>query len=67
MKGLSSSPKDLFTGHRRQTCIMVQGRFKQPLSLDDVITGQEFCRPAVNLPGKWLVESVLVKVWHSLD
>ena len=39
-----------------------QGRFKRPLSLEDTITGQDFSRPAVNLPAKWLLETVLVKV-----
>lgn len=62
VQGLSSAPKDLFVGQRRKTSITVQGRFKQACRLEDIITGQEFARPAVNLPAKWLVESVLVKV-----
>ena len=56
-------------GQRRKTSITVQGRFKQACGLEDIISGQEFDRPAVNLPAKWLVESVLIKVcpqtlWH---
>ena len=63
VQGLRSAPPDLFTGQHRKTSITIQGRFKQPAGLDDVVTGQEFSRPAVNLPAKWLVESVLIKVW----
>ena len=40
----------------------LQGRFKQELALEDVLTGQSFDRPARNLPPHWLVENVLVKV-----
>ena len=62
VQGLQTAPPDLFTGHQRKTSITIQGRFKQSAGLDDIVTGQEFSRPAVNLPAKWLVESVLIKV-----
>ena len=40
----------------------VQGRFKRPVSFEDLVTGQEFARPPRNLPAKWLVEKVLIRV-----
>ncbi len=60
-QGLPSTPKGLFDGKRRKTSITIQGRFKQELAFEDVVTGQEFGRPAQNLPAKWLVETVLIK------
>ena len=60
--GLPSAPKGLFEGRRRKTSITIQGRFKRELAFDDVVTGQEFARPAQNLPAKWLVETVLIRV-----
>ena len=36
VKGLPSAPQGLFKGKRRRSRISVQGRFKQPLSFDDV-------------------------------
>ena len=48
-------------GKRRKTAITLQGRFQQPLSLDDLVTGQEFPRAARNLPAKWLLETVLLQ------
>ena len=60
--GLQSSPQGLFSGQRRRTAITVQGRFKQAIGFEDVVTGQEFSRPAQNLPAKWLVETVLIQV-----
>ena len=62
--GLPSAPEGLFEGRRRKTSITMQGRFKQELAFEDVVTGQEFARPARNLPAKWLVETVLIKVGH---
>jgi hypothetical protein len=40
----------------------MQGSFKRPLLLDDVVTGQEFLRTPKNLPARWLVDTVLIKV-----
>ena len=40
MQGLATSPADLFAGRRRRTHVTVQGRFRAPLSFDDVLTGQ---------------------------
>lgn len=62
MAGLQSAPRGLFAGQRRRTAVTIQGRFKQELGFDDIITGQEFSRPAKNLPAKWLVETVLISV-----
>lgn len=66
-QGLPSSPDGLFEGKRRKTSITMQGRFKRELAFDDVVTGQEFARPAQNLPAKWLVETVLIRVSVSLQ
>ena len=49
-------------GKRRRTSLTFQGRFKQPLSMEAVVSGQEFFRPAQNLPAKWLVDTVLIQV-----
>ena len=66
VQGLESTPPDLFAGKNRKTSVTFQGRFKEPAGFDDVVTGQEFGRPAVNLPAKWLVESVLIKASPSM-
>ena len=60
-QGLPSTPKGLFEGKRRKTSITIQGRFKQELAFEDVVTGQEFGRPAQNLPAKWLVWTMVIK------
>ena len=62
VQGLANAPPDLFANRARKTSLTVQGVFKRPCGLDDVCTGQEFSRTPVNLPAKWLVESVLIKV-----
>ena len=43
----------------------MQGRFLQALPFDSVVTGQELLRPAQNLPARWLVNTVLVRVRHA--
>ena len=63
-QGLPTTPEGLFEGQRRKTSITIQGRFKRELDFEDVVTGQEFGRPAQNLPAKWLVETVLIKVGY---
>lgn len=50
-----------FAGRRRRSLVTVQGRFRRPVPLDDLVTGQEFGR-VENLPPAWLVEGVLLKV-----
>ena len=62
VQGLDTSPPDLFKGKRRKTAIVVQGTFKEPLLFEEVLTGQEFGRTPTNLPARWLVDSVLLKV-----
>jgi Protein of unknown function (DUF1769) len=49
-------------GKKRKSRLTVQGKFKRPMRFNDVVTGQVLSRPAKNLPAKWLVEQVLVKV-----
>lgn len=44
----------------------VQGRFRRPVPLDDLVTGQEFSR-VENLPAAWLVEGVLLKIARAVS
>lgn len=62
IKGLPTSPPDLFEGQKRKTLITIQGKFKRKLLYNDLVSGQEFFRPLKNIPSMWLVESVLLKV-----
>lgn len=66
IKGLPSSPPNLFEGSKRKSMIAVQGRFQQEFPLDQLFTGQDFRRPARNLPPAWLVNSVLLRVARAL-
>ena len=45
-----------FEGHRRVSVNYVQGRFKRRLPLDQVLTGQTFQRPLVNMPSQMLIK-----------
>ena len=45
---------------------MVQGRFKQQLPYDDVFTGQEFFRPLLDMPAKWMI-NVLLRIARKLS
>ena len=65
-KGVPSTPAQYFEGQRRKTVMALQGRFKRPVSVEDLVTGQEFARPPRNLPAKWLVEKVLIRVCARL-
>lgn len=64
--GLESTPKDLFQGKKRKTHLIVQGKFKKRLEVDDVVTGQEFARPLKHLPAQTLF-SVLLKFAKKLS
>lgn len=66
VKGLPSSPPDLFKGKRRRSRLSIQGRFLKRTCMEDVITGQEFSR-ATNLPAKWLVDQVLIKLAKKIN
>lgn len=39
----------------------MQGRFREGVGFEDLVTGQEFGR-AKNLPPAWLLDNVLLKV-----
>jgi len=67
VQGLPNSPPDLFANRNRKSSITVQGVFRRPSGLDDICTGQEFSRAPTNLPPKWLVESVLIKIARSIS
>lgn len=62
IRGLGSSPPDLFKGSKRQSLIVIQGRFTRPVPLNNLCTGQVFAQPLRNLPPAWLVDNVLLKV-----
>jgi hypothetical protein len=63
IKGLESTSDAAFVGGtKRKTVFRLQGRFKRAVGVQDLVTGPEFSRAPKNLPVKWLVESVLIKV-----
>jgi hypothetical protein len=64
--GVNSAPSNLFAGKKRRSHLVVQGQFKEPLSFDDVVTGQEFKRPLKKLPAMLLIKALL-KVAASLS
>lgn len=61
-KGVPSQPGRLFHGQRRKSSITVQGRFKRPVVMSHLVTGPEFTRGFVNLPARWFVEGVLLRI-----
>lgn len=61
-KGVGSQPAGLFKGQRRKSSITVQGRFTRPTVMSHLVSGPEFSRAFVNLPAKWFVEGVLMKI-----
>jgi hypothetical protein len=46
-----------FSGRRRLFQMIVQGRFKESLSLNEVLTGHEFVKPLQNLPHPWILKA----------
>lgn len=57
-----------FQSRRRQFQVICQGKFKEPISVSDVLTGHEFSRPLKNLPAGWVVrttESIIKKLAPS--
>lgn len=63
VRGLPGTPaaEAMFVGRQRRTLFSVQGRFRQAVPVDDLVTGQQFSR-LQGLPPAWLVEGVLFKV-----
>jgi hypothetical protein len=53
----AASDAEYFLGRRRRFQAIVQGRFKEPLKLSDVLTGHEFTRPLKGLPPPWVVSA----------
>eukprot|EP00959_Pyramimonas_sp_CCMP1952_P448067 9382412-Pyramimonas_sp.AAC.1 len=52
--------QDYFEGYRRKSQIVVRGVFKQEVKFAHVLTGQEFDKPLLNLPGN-TIQSLVVK------
>ena len=48
---------EYFLGRRRKFQAIVQGRFKEPLKVSDVLTGHEFVRPLKGLPPPWVLSA----------
>lgn len=46
-----------FRGRRRLFQTIVQGRFKEPLLVSEVLTGHEFVRPLQHLPYPWMIKA----------
>ncbi len=46
-----------FKGRARKFQAIVQGTFKEPLNVSDVLTGHEFVRPMKNLPPHWILRA----------
>ena len=44
----------------------MQGRFREPLSFDDVLTGQAFAR-LDNLPAPWFIDNVLLTAARAIN
>jgi len=48
---------EYFLGRRRKFQAIVQGRFKEPLRVSDVLTGHEFIKPLKGLPPPWVLSA----------
>ena len=53
----AAADAEYFLGRRRKFQAIVQGRFKEPLKLSDVLTGHEFAKPLKGLPPPWVVSA----------
>eukprot|EP00798_Chlamydomonas_sp_ICE-L_P022718 gene22718-29881_t len=62
LKGLPSTKPAQFEGVKRHSWIAIQGKFKTPISVDTLITGQEFDRPFEGLPPRWLLDKVFLSL-----
>ncbi|KAK9846357.1 hypothetical protein WJX81_002348 [Elliptochloris bilobata] len=56
--GLPTSPTTLFKHRRRRSHLVIQGRFREPVPLDAVLTGQTLARPLTRLPSPWLMRAL---------
>mmetsp|Transcript_31648 Transcript_31648/g.41824 ORF Transcript_31648/g.41824 Transcript_31648/m.41824 type:complete len:748 (-) Transcript_31648:124-2367(-) len=56
---MPTSPADYFNGRSRLFQVAVQGEFKKRVRTDQVLTGQCYRKPFVNLPARWLIRSGL--------
>lgn len=57
---------EYFNNRSRQYMWTVQGRFKQRMRFDEVVTGQEFGRPFRNTPSSTIVKRGLNMLKHKL-
>jgi hypothetical protein len=55
IRNVPSTPEEIFNGKARKIQICIQGKFKEPVPIDDLMFGQYMIRPMVNLPSRWLL------------
>lgn len=58
--GLESAPPGLFQGRKRKTHLVVQGQFKRAMNFSEVLTGQEFERKLLHIPGMRVLNVLLI-------
>lgn len=66
VRHLGSTPAQLFRGKKRLSWVVIQGRFKRPVSLDTLVTGHEFHRAFRNLPAPWFMENMLLPLARKI-
>jgi hypothetical protein len=66
VRHLGSTPGHLFRGKKRLSWVVIQGRFKRPVSLDTLVTGHEFSRAFRNLPAPWFLENMLLPLARKI-
>ena len=54
-RNVPSAPEEVFNGKARKIQICIQGKFKEPVPIDDLMFGHSMIRPMVNLPSRWLL------------
>ena len=57
--GVGNHQGGYFDGRKRRMQLLVQGHFKRELRMDEVQTGQEFSRPLLRLPARWLITACM--------
>eukprot|EP01023_Acetabularia_acetabulum_P034283 TRINITY_DN32189_c0_g2_i1.p1 TRINITY_DN32189_c0_g2~~TRINITY_DN32189_c0_g2_i1.p1 ORF type:complete len:353 (+),score=35.84 TRINITY_DN32189_c0_g2_i1:159-1217(+) len=66
VRGLETTPLDMFEGKKRRSHLVIQGKFKKTVRSDNLVTGQDFQRPAKNLPAAWLLDKIFALIGSIL-
>ena len=64
VRGSGACAPPYFATNRMLTGFFVQGTVKQRVPLAEVLTGQAFERPLVNMPSSWIVSVGMATVQH---